>query len=144
MPTVYTDALYDVDKLGVVTNSFFGASATSNTVTLFSAGTLAGAGINVIGIAYNEADWAAGTALGARTRVRLNSYDSSVASGSSTMLTVGVSAAAGLTFAVLTSDNRAINLTYTGGTLTYAVDLSAATYDVSDKNDRRLHVLGYR
>ena len=143
MPTVYSDALYSVTNLGVIANSYFGASATNNTVTLLSAGTLAGS--NVIGIAYNEADWAAGTSLGARTNISLAPYSSGTRSGDApTTITVGVSAAGGLTFAILTQDNRAINLTYTGGTLTYAADLSAATRDVSDKNDRRLHVLGYR
>lgn len=142
MPTVYTDALYSATKLGVVSNNFFGLSSLSNEVVLFSAGALSGQ--NVVGIAYNEADWSAGTALGARTNVTINPRVNGVISGDApTTLTVGVSAAAGLTFAVLLSNRQAVNLTYTGGTTTYSADTSAVTFDVSDKNSRRLQTLGY-
>lgn len=141
MPTVYTDALYSSTNLGVVTNSFFGLSATNNTITLNTAGTLAGQ--NVVGIAYNDADWAAANASAARRTLTIAPYNSGVSSGTSTTLTTGVSSAGGLSFALLLANRQAVNLTYSGATLTYAADLSAATFDVSDKNARRLQVLGY-
>ena len=65
-----------------------------------------------------------------------------VSSGINSLLTTSVSSVGGLSFALLLANHYAINLTYSGSTLTYAADLSAATLDVSDKNDRRLHLLG--
>lgn len=141
MPTVYTDALYSATNLGVVTNDFFGLSAASNTVTLKTAGTLAGQ--NVVGIAYNAADWGAANAAAARRVITINPFDSGAASGTATTLTTGVSSAGGLTFALLLANRQAVNLTYAGAVVTYAADLSAATFDVSDKNTRRLQVLGF-
>jgi hypothetical protein len=141
MPTVYTDALYSSTNLGVVANSFFGLSATNNTITLNTAGTLAGQ--NVVGIAYNDADWATASAAAARRTLTIAPYNSGASSGTSTTLTTGVSSAGGLSFALLLANRQAVNLTYSGATLTYAADLSAATFDVSDKNARRLQVLGY-
>ena len=140
MPTVYTDALYSATNLGVVTNSFFGLSATNNTITLNTAGTLAGQ--NVVGIAYNQADWGAASAAATRRTITINPFNSSAASGTATTLTTGVSSAGGLTFALLLANRQAVNLSYAGAVVTYAADLSAATFDVSDKNTRRLQVLG--
>jgi hypothetical protein len=141
MPTSYTDALYSVTNLGVVTNSFFGLSAASNEVALISAGTLNG--VNVVGIAYNAADWEAATALGARLTVTLNPRINGVAPVEApTTLTVGVSAADDLTFAVLLADRRAVEVTYIGGIATYNFDLSSTNTFISDKNQRRLFTLG--
>ncbi len=140
MPTVYTDALYSTTNLGVVANSFFGLSATNNTITLKTAGTLAGQ--NVVGIAYNDADWAAANAAAARRTITINPFESGSSSGTATTLTTGVSSSGGLTFALLLANRQAVNLTYAGAVITYAADLSAATFDVSDKNTRRLQVLG--
>jgi hypothetical protein len=140
MPTVYTDALYSSTNLGVVTNDFFGLSATNNTITLKTAGTLAGQ--NVVGIAYNNADWAAASAAAARRVLTINPFNSSSASGTATTLTTGVSSSGGLSFALLLANRQAVVLSYVGSTITYAADLSAATFDVSDKNTRRLQVLG--
>ena len=57
MPTVYSDALYSSTNLGVVNDStnFFTLSSASNTLVLQVPGQIAG--INVVGFAYNEADW---------------------------------------------------------------------------------------
>jgi len=140
MPTVYTDALYSSTNLGVVTNDFFGLSATNNTITLKTAGTLAGQ--NVVGIAYNDADWAAANAAAARRVLTINPFESGAASGTATTLTTGVSSSGGLSFALLLANRQAVVLSYVGSTITYAADLSAATFDVSDKNTRRLQVLG--
>jgi hypothetical protein len=140
MPTVYTDALYSSTNLGVVTNDFFGLSATNNTITLKTAGTLAGQ--NVVGIAYNNADWAAASAAAARRVLTINPFNSGSASGTATTLTTGVSSSGGLSFALLLANRQAVVLSYVGSTITYAADLSAATFDVSDKNTRRLQVLG--
>lgn len=140
MPTVYSDALYSSTNLGVVTNDFFGLSATNNTITLNTAGTLAGQ--NVVGIAYNDADWAAADAAAARRVLTINPFESGAASGTATTLTTGVSSSGGLSFALLLANRQAVVLSYVGSTITYAADLSAATFDVSDKNTRRLQVLG--
>jgi len=140
MPTVYSDALYSSTNLGVVTNDFFGLSATNNTITLKTAGTLAGQ--NVVGIAYNDADWAAANAAAARRVLTINPFESGAASGTATTLTTGVSSSGGLSFALLLANRQAVVLSYVGSTITYAADLSAATFDVSDKNTRRLQVLG--
>lgn len=140
MPTVYSDALYSSTNLGVVTNDFFGLSATNNTITLKTAGTLAGQ--NVVGIAYNDADWAAADAAAARRVLTINPFESGAASGTATTLTTGVSSSGGLSFALLLANRQAVVLSYVGSTITYAADLSAATFDVSDKNTRRLQVLG--
>ena len=141
MPTVYSDALYSSTNLGVVTNDFFGLSATNNTITLKTAGTLAGQ--NVVGIAYNDADWAAANAAAARRVLTINPFESGAASGTATTLTTGVSSSGGLSFALLLANRQAVVLSYVGSTITYAADLSAATFDVSDKNTRRLQVLGF-
>lgn len=146
MPTVYTDALYSTTNLGipgtVTGNGFFTLSAASNEVVLFSAGALAGQ--DVVGIAYNDADWAAGDALGARLDLTISPLIDGSASGDApTTLSVGVSASGDLNFAVLLKNRQAVEVTYVGGTDTYTIDLSAATYDVSDKNTRRLQTLGF-
>lgn len=142
MPTIYTDAIYSPTNLGVSASTFFGLSALSNTVVLASAGALGGS--PVVGIAYDQASWGAGTSLGARSTVTLVPRLNGAASGDApTTLTIGVSAGAGLPLAVLLKNRRAVNVTLLGGTSTYSIDVSASTTDVSDKNSRRLATLGY-
>lgn len=143
MATVYTDALYSSINLGVVSDStnFFTLSSANNTLVLQVPGEIAG--IKVVGIAYNDADWAAASLAAARRTLTINTYSSGASSGINGLLTTSVSSVGGLAFAVLLADRQAIELTYSGATLTYAADLSAATYDVSDKNTRRLTTLGY-
>ena len=147
MPTVYTDALYSSTNLGVVSDStnFFTLSSTNNTLVLQVPGKIAG--INVVGFAYNEADWGAADAAAARRNLTINTYSDGLSATDGTMvnslLTTSVSSTGGLTFALLLANRQAINLTYAGATVTYAADLSAATFDVSDKNNRRLTLLGF-
>ena len=142
MATVYTDALYSTTNMGIVggDTSYFTLSAANNTLVLAVAGQLNGS--PVIGVAYNDADWSAASAAAARRTLTINTYSSGVSSGINSLLTTSVSSVGGLSFALLLANHYAINLTYSGSTLTYAADLSAATLDVSDKNDRRLHLLG--
>lgn len=143
MPTVYSDALYSSTNLGVVSDStnYFTLSSTNNTLVLQVPGQIAG--INVVGVAYNEADWGAAAAAAARRNLTINTYSSGASSGINSLLTTSVSSTGGLTFALLLANRQAINLTYAGAVVTYAADLSAATFDVSDKNTRRLTLLGY-
>ena len=54
--STYTDALYNAVALNTSANEYFTLSANDNVVTLLSAGTFAG--IPVVGIAYDLADWA--------------------------------------------------------------------------------------
>jgi hypothetical protein len=143
MPTVYTDALYSSTNLRVVSDStiYFTLSSANNTLVLQVPGQIAG--INVVGIAYNDVDWAAANAAAARRSLTINTYSSGASSGINSLLTTSVSSTGGLTFSLLLANRQAINLTYAGAVLTYAADLSAATFDVSDKNTRRLTLLGY-
>lgn len=143
MPTVYSDALYSSTNLGVVPDStnYFTLSSTGNRLVLQVPGQIAG--INVVGVAYNQADWGEADAAAARRTLTINTYSSGASSGINSLLTTSVSSVGGLTFALLLANRQAINLTYSGATLTYAADLSAATFDVSDKNSRRLTLLGY-
>lgn len=147
MPTVYSDALYSSTNLGVVSDStnYFTLSSTNNTLVLQVPGKIAG--INVVGFAYNEADWSAAPAAAARRNLTINTYNNGASATDGTMvnslLTTSVSSTGGLTFALLLANRQAINLTYAGAVVTYAADLSAATYDVSDKNTRRLTLLGF-
>jgi hypothetical protein len=143
MPTVYTDALYSSTNLGVVSDStnFFTLSSTNNRLVLQVPGQIAG--VNVVGVAYNEADWGGAALAAARRSLTINTYSSGASSGINSLLTTSVSSTGGLTFALLLANRQAINLTYAGAVLTYAADLSAATFDVSDKNTRRLTLLGY-
>ena len=108
---------------------------------LFSAGVLNSQ--NVVGIGYNETSWAAATPLAVPVQVVVSSFKNGVATGEApTTLVISVSAAS-LPFALLYANRQAVNITYVGGTLTYAADLSAATPDVSDPNRRRVWLLGY-
>jgi hypothetical protein len=143
MPTVYSDALYSSTNLGVVNDStnFFTLSSASNTLVLQVPGQIAG--INVVGFAYNEADWGAAALAATRRNLTINTYSGGVSSGINSLLTTSVSSTGGLAFSLLLANRQAINLTYAGAVVTYAADLSAVTFDVSDKNSRRLTVLGY-
>jgi len=143
MPTVYSDALYSSTNLGVVSDStnFFTLSSADNKFVLQVPGQIDG--INVVGVAYNEADWGVAPAADARRSLIINTYSSGASSGINSLLTTSVSSTGGLAFSLLLADRRAINLTYAGATVTYSADLSAATFDVSDKNSRRLTVLGF-
>ena len=145
MATFFTDALYSATNLGVSDTSYFGLSSTSNEVVLFSAGALNGT--VVTGIAYEQANWQLGntvptvSALAVSKRLTLKPYINGVPSGDApTTVVVNVSgaAAAVLPFAVLFKDKSAVIINYVGTTTTYSLDLSADTYDVSDKNTRRL------
>ena len=151
MATFFTDALYNATNLGVSNTSYFALSSTSNEVVLFSAGALNGS--LVTGVAYEQANWQLGntvptvSALAASKRLTLKPYINGVPSGDApTTLVVNVSGAAGaaLPFAALLKDNSAVVINYVGTTTTYSFDTSAAVFDVSDKNDRRLHNLGFR
>lgn len=149
--TVYTDQIFDPTNLHVTANAYFTLSSTSNEVVITSAGALSGS--PVIGIAYNAVDWTAGTttsasgaisALAVSKTILLKPYTSAVASGDApTTLTISVSASTGLALGVIMADQRVVNLTILGGTTTYGIDASARTFDVSTKNDRRMHSLGY-
>lgn len=143
MPTVYSDALYSSTNLGVVSDStnFFTLSSTSNTLVLQVPGEIAG--IKVVGVAYNDADWSGASLAAARRTLTINTYSSGASSGINSLLTTSVSSTGGLTFAMLLANRQAIELTYAGAVVTYAADLSAATFDVSDKNTRRLTLLGF-
>ena len=144
MATVYSDALYSSTNLGVPSSSYFSLSSSGNELVLAVPGTFNG--VNVVGVAYNLADWSAAGAT-ARKTLTIEPYSSGTDVGDNTTLTTGVSSSGGLTFALILADRRYINLTYTGATsattLTYAADLSAATTDVSDPNSRRLFMLGF-
>ena len=150
MATFFTDALYSATNLGVSDTSYFGLSSTSNEVVLFSAGALNGS--LVTGVAFEQANWQLGntvptvSALAVSKRLTLKPYINGVPSGDApTTLVVNVSGAAGaaLPFAVLLKDKSAVVINYVGTTTTYSLDLSADTYDVSDKNSRRKHNLGF-
>lgn len=151
MATFFTDALYDATVLGVSNTSYFALSSTSNEVVLFSAGALNGS--PVVGVAYEQVNWQLGntvptvSALAVSKRITLKPYINGVPSGDApTTLVVNVSGAGGaaLPFAALLKDNSAVVINYVGTTTTYSFDTSAAVFDVSDKNDRRLHNLGFR
>jgi hypothetical protein len=148
MATFFTDALYSATNLGVSNTSYFALSSTSNEVVLFSAGALNGS--PVVGVAYEQANWQLGntvptvSALAVSKRLTLKPYINGVPSGDApTTLVVNVSGAAGaaLPFAVLLKDKSAVVINYVGTTTTYSLDLSADTYDVSDKNTRRAYNL---
>lgn len=140
MATVYTNALYSPTNLGVPSSSYFTLSSSGNEIVLAVPGTFNG--VNVVGVAYNLADWSTADAAGARRTLTIQPFSSGVDVGDNTTLTTGVSSAGGLTFAIILADRSYINLTYSGATLTYAADLSAKTTDVSDPNYRRLFLLG--
>jgi len=142
--TVYTEAVYAVAAQGQT--GWFTLSSANNEVILLSAGTLGGA--NVVGIAYNQADVTVNTtttnsgqisALRAPVTVTLQPYVNGVHFGSDapTTLQTSVSGSAGINYALLLATRSKVNFEITGTTTT-AIDLSAATYDVSDKNTRRL------
>jgi hypothetical protein len=150
MATYFTDALYDATVLGVSNTSYFALSSTSNEVVLFSAGELNDS--PVVGVAYEQTNWQLGntvptvSALAVSTRLTLKPYINGVPSGDApTTLVVNVSGAGGssLPFAALLKDNSAVVINYVGTTTTYSFDTSAATFNVSDKNHRRKHNLGF-
>jgi len=142
--TVYTDAVYAVAQQGQT--GWFTLSSANNEVILLSAGTLGGT--NVVGIAYNQVDVIANTtttnsgqisALRAPVTVTLQPYVNGVHFGSDapTTFQTSISGSAGINYALLLATRSKVNFEITG-TTTAAIDLSAATYDVSDKDSRRL------
>lgn len=145
MATVYTDALYSSTNLGVPSSSYFSLSSSGNELVLAIPGTFDG--VDVVGVAYNLADWAESDTAAERVTLTIDSFSSGESAGDSTTLTAGVSSVPGLTFALILADRRYITLTYSGATsaaeFTYAADLSAATTDVSDPNTRRMFMLGF-
>ena len=161
MSTVYTDAIYTPSTFGLSVSStgYFSASSSGNTITILSAGQSLYQ-VPVIGFAYNEAEWSVATPLAARKKILvIPTVHSGNHSGDDyTVITVGVSALGGLSFAILDKAGNQNNLVYDvnasfvllSPTATY-YGISAVQNDMdntspgqaSDKNTRRKRLLGF-
>ena len=130
----FTDAVYDVTKMGTPTLLIYSLSGTNNVIVLNTVGTLNG--FNVKGILYNAADFTATPA--ATTTVTLSSPGDT-----STVVILSGVGPLGATLSLINTENFSTSVTVLSSSTTVIARVSAGGYnDIGPDKRRRWNLNG--